>query len=356
MKQYGYTWKAVPAKTQDGFTLMLFHIEGTEAGGKYKARRTPILIIPDLYSDAGRWLQMQSDPPTNSQVSTSKLPMMLQLAEAGYDVWVANNRGTDFSQDHRSLTPEDPEFWNFTWETMGKHDVPTMIRRVKEMTEMKKIFVIGYGQGAGMMFNALTNKDLLRELNPSLHKFIALSPCVMTQEKEHPDEAYYQNGLYKFKENGIYSIGGPNWENDLKKICSKFSQEVCDEWVAKTQLSESLSIRPQATSTDNLIYWVNNGFQKRFQDFAPNYSEGVTRTALRNFYDVKGTRVSMFVPENDELCPFEPLIMVKVENTNWMPNISHNWFDTGKTPQFMKELIAELKVAPKDVEVFNYEL
>ena len=58
--------------------------------------------------------------------------MMLQLAEAGYDVWVGNNRGTDYSQEHSSLLPTDAEFWNFTWETMGKYDLPAMVNRVKK--------------------------------------------------------------------------------------------------------------------------------------------------------------------------------------------------------------------------------
>ncbi len=60
--------------------------------------------------------------------------MMLQLAETGYDVWVGNNRGTEYSQEHTSLTQNDAEFWNFTWETMGKYDVPAMVNKIKEMT------------------------------------------------------------------------------------------------------------------------------------------------------------------------------------------------------------------------------
>ena len=70
MKQYGFTWKAVPAKTQDGYTLMLFHVTGTEEKGNYKAKRTPILLVPGLYDDAAKWLEMQTD-------DDGPLPMML---------------------------------------------------------------------------------------------------------------------------------------------------------------------------------------------------------------------------------------------------------------------------------------
>ena len=70
--------------------------------------------------------------------------MMLQLAEAGYDVWVGNIRGTEYSQEHKIFTVDDPQFWNFSWETHAKHDLPTMVRRVKDMTGMRKIFYIGF--------------------------------------------------------------------------------------------------------------------------------------------------------------------------------------------------------------------
>ena len=58
MAKYGYTWASVPAKTKDNYKLILFHITGTTTGGAYKARRTPVLMVPGLFDDAARWLQM----------------------------------------------------------------------------------------------------------------------------------------------------------------------------------------------------------------------------------------------------------------------------------------------------------
>ena len=70
--------------------------------------------------------------------------MMLQLAEAGFDVWMGNNRGTEYSQKHDVLSPTESEFWNFTWETMGRYDIPAMIETVKKVTGHQKLFYVGY--------------------------------------------------------------------------------------------------------------------------------------------------------------------------------------------------------------------
>ena len=77
-----------------------------------------------------------------------RLPMFLALAEEGYDVWIGSNRGTDYCQEHTSLTVDDPEFWAWSWAEMGIYDDVANILKIKELSGADKVFYIGYSQGA----------------------------------------------------------------------------------------------------------------------------------------------------------------------------------------------------------------
>ena len=57
-------------------------------------------------------------------------PTMLQLVDQGYDVWMTNNRGTQYSLGHTSLDAwdkTDNSYWEFSWAEMGIYDDKTNI-------------------------------------------------------------------------------------------------------------------------------------------------------------------------------------------------------------------------------------
>ncbi|KAL6577177.1 hypothetical protein OROMI_011453 [Orobanche minor] len=51
------------------------------------------------------------------------------LVDNGYDVWIANTRGTRYSRCH--------EFWNWTWDDLITHDLPTSIVFILHQTSQK---------------------------------------------------------------------------------------------------------------------------------------------------------------------------------------------------------------------------
>ncbi|KAK2992875.1 hypothetical protein RJ640_028117 [Escallonia rubra] len=72
--------------------------------------------------------------------------LALILADAGYDVWIANTRGTRFSRRHLRLDPSNPAFWNWTWDDLVSHDLPAAIDFVFKQTGQKTHYV-GHSMG-----------------------------------------------------------------------------------------------------------------------------------------------------------------------------------------------------------------
>lgn len=100
MSKYGFDWEPIKVTTDDGFILTTFHLLGNSKGA-FKPTMPPVVLMHGAGGDGATWIDDYKEG----------LPMHLQLAEAGYDVFIANNRGTEWSQGHVKYTVDQPEFW-----------------------------------------------------------------------------------------------------------------------------------------------------------------------------------------------------------------------------------------------------
>lgn len=82
------------------------------------------------------------------------------MADADYDVWLMNNRGTLYSRNHISKNPDNSSsgFWNFSWYDIGVQDSPAVIDYILEKTNREKLFFIGYSQGVTSLLVLLSER------------------------------------------------------------------------------------------------------------------------------------------------------------------------------------------------------
>jgi pimeloyl-ACP methyl ester carboxylesterase len=95
------------------------------------------------------------------------------LVEAGFDVWLGNNRGNIYSKKNSRMNKDEEKFWDFSFVEMGRFDLPAMIDHIREQTGQDKVIYMGHSLGTTQMISALSeNKGIQNKIST----FMAFAP------------------------------------------------------------------------------------------------------------------------------------------------------------------------------------
>ncbi|KAL8107063.1 hypothetical protein AgCh_023747 [Apium graveolens] len=163
----GYKCQDYDVITKDGYILKLWRFrEGLTKESQMEGKtRKAVFIQHGILMNGECWFT----------VSHADQALPLVLVEEGYDVWVANSRGTTYSRRHVSsnnLTLPD-NFWDFTYYDMAIYDLPAFLNLVYQETG-QKVHYIGHSQGTTMMFAAFS----LWEVESRVKSTTMISPVV----------------------------------------------------------------------------------------------------------------------------------------------------------------------------------
>ena len=204
-------------------------------------------------------------------------PMPLQLYEAGYDVWLGNNRGTYHSlkHTHHDHVHDAEEFWNWSFAEMGTKDLPAMLKTIKytiqqdvedpRIRHTDKIVYIGYDQGATQLLYGLSYledsfyKDYLRGA-------ILLAPCTkMNILGGTMGYHYYGELIDAIDMIGLYGLHGLNWQQFKPDVCAHLGKQWCEQEIVWEE---------QPMSARSLTHFFQMGIEGRFQEYAESYLQG----------------------------------------------------------------------------------
>jgi len=130
----------------------------------------PVLVQHGISSSMDFWLRNGKDSP------------VFQLADAGFNVFLGNNRGSLYSRGHNTLDPKKnaKEYFDYSFYELGAFDLPAMVDKIYKLTWKSKISYLGHSQGTTQMFSALAeNKNDFRS---KISAFAAIAPVASFSE------------------------------------------------------------------------------------------------------------------------------------------------------------------------------
>jgi len=261
IKSKGYPVEQYSCTTDDGYILGMFRIP--------RAGARPVLLQHGLLDSAFTWVGNFADQS-----------LAYIMYDAGYDVWLGNNRGNTWSKAHTTYSVDSDEFWDFSWDHMAHHDFPSMIQCVLDTTEQPKLAAyVGHSEGTIQAFSGLSLEQN-KKVADSINLFVALAPVAYVSHQKSPlfniladlDTAFFFQllGLREFlPTDGFIAKIAPGMCHLIPHGCDFFLAFLCGPTnnLNDTRIQVYVSQTPAGTSVKNMRQWTQGVKHNTFQMF-----------------------------------------------------------------------------------------
>lgn len=251
IRPLGYPCIEHTVTTEDGFLLGIQRIPYGIHDSDILAveSRPPVFLQHGLFQGGDAWFQ-------NSKEES----LGFILADAGFDVWVGNVRGTRWSHGHISFTEHSKAFWDWSWEELAGYDLLAMIKFINSVTG-SKVYYVGHSQGTIIGFAAFTQPEMVNMiagaalLSPISYLGHITSSFAWTAVNMHLDEIMISMGMHQidFRSIAVFQL--------LDDMCTKEGKKCGNLLTSITgpnccfnnsRIDFYLKYEPHPTSTKNL--------------------------------------------------------------------------------------------------------
>lgn len=266
----GYPVEEYTVQTEDGYLLGVQRIpHGVSKKGRFAKNRPVIFLQHGLLACSADWVM---NFPNQS--------LGFILADAGYDVWLGNQRGNTYSRKHIKYSIKDKKFWEFSFDEFAAYDLPAMIEFALNKTNQRQLYYIGHSEGTTVAFALLSERPNYNKIRAVM----ALGPVATTGYITSPiryfapfikeiDFLFRILGFYEFlPSNSIMKFLARIFCGcrELNFLCenSFFLMSGFDPvQLNKTRLEVYVSHDPAGTSTQNLVHFAQMVNSRNFQKY-----------------------------------------------------------------------------------------
>ncbi|KYN02544.1 Lipase 1 [Cyphomyrmex costatus] len=340
VESYGYLAEEHYITTEDGYNLVIHRILGNPRS-KDRKRTKVVFLQAGLFCSSDIWV-----------VIGDGKSLAFLLADEGYDVWLGNYRGNTYCRSHVKLSPQNKDFWQFSYHEIGTRDLPAMIDYVLNYTNQTTLYYIGLSMGTTELFVLLSIRP---EYNAKIKLGICLAPIAIWKEMSLLLKylLYWNNIILYLKEflesNEVYEIGSLSSMTITigRTLCADkaITQVVCTGIIYliggfnpaqlnTTILPEILSVFPAGSSVQSILHLYQNIITKKFQaydyGYFDNYKQyGQIIPIMYNLTKVTAP-LAIYYSTNDLLTPKANILEIRKHLPNVIlleENILFNHFD-----------------------------
>ncbi|XP_075531581.1 lipase member M-like [Dermacentor variabilis] len=142
IRYFDYPCEISYVTTDDGYVLEVDRVPRGRQGNAAAAeeqngtRRHPVLFVTAFAGASDIWFFN----------FPSQTPGFL-FADAGFDVWSMNSRETERYSNHTTLSKNDPEYWKFSFDEIGRYDIAAGVDHVLNATGAERLTLVSLSQG-----------------------------------------------------------------------------------------------------------------------------------------------------------------------------------------------------------------
>ncbi|KAL4499349.1 hypothetical protein ABPG72_006935 [Tetrahymena utriculariae] len=230
--------------TEDKWNITIFRIAAK--GSHQKAfkkdyRAKPIILIPQLLNCVDSYV-----------INDEELSLAFVLANAGFDVWLVTNRGSEYSPNLDKIEEE------YSFHEMGYYDLSMAFEYVHNVTN-QKVSGLGHSQGANVILVALSEKRLNH-----VDKVFIIAPGTHIKSASYLTDWLAKSNLPEDLYKSQKQVGSKTrFGNKMSKYTPFISRAItlffCDGWESELNLKNVFRIAShdlQPTSTKNLLHWA----------------------------------------------------------------------------------------------------